>query len=266
MYRHLEIGRVASNEIISLIPDARRRNILMIGPPGAGKSSALEDQARQIIRNNEGFFLLDGDGAVYDRLVSWCAQHRSHRGRSIHLIDLRDEEWSIGLDSFRVPPRPPDKPYSPTMLDAVRIARIDAVVAGMEQIFGEDSRHTLRLRRCPRSACYALAVNELTLAEVETLTTASNIHGARQALTANLPNRTFQAVQRLRRRYAGCANQDHFPTELRQGRRGARTRALPAGIQPRPGEADRAGDDRPLHRHFDERDADTNRRRGSRRG
>ena len=214
IYRDLQIGRAASGEVIKLDADARRRNILMVGPPGTGKSSALEDQARQIITNDEGFFLLDGDGAIYDRLVTWCAEYHIDRRRPIHLIDLREERWSVGLDGLRIPPRPPATPYSASKLDAVRIARIDAVVAGIEQIFGEDSRHTPRLRRCLRSACYALAVNELTLAELEMLTTASDISGARQALTANLPNQTFRAVWSDLNRLKPDAYQDQFESAV----------------------------------------------------
>jgi TraM recognition site of TraD and TraG len=213
IYRDLAIGRAASGDILMLDADARRRNLLMVGPPNTGKSSALEDQARQIITNDEGFFLLDGDGTLYDRLVTWCAEHRLHRRRSIHLIDLREEQWSVGLDALRVPPSP-DKPYSPTMLDAVRIARIDGLVAGIEQIFGEDSRQTPRLRRCLPAACYALAVNELTLAEMGMLTTASDISGVRRALTANLPNQTFRDVWSDLNRLKPDAYQEQFESSV----------------------------------------------------
>jgi hypothetical protein len=87
---------------------------------------------------------------------------------------------AFSLDVLRVPPSSDGERYSASMLDAVRISRIDAVIEGIEQVFREDSRDTPRLRRCLRAACYALAVNELTLAEIGKLSGANDVHGERR--------------------------------------------------------------------------------------
>ena len=78
MLNDIEIGQTAAGETVWLDADARKRNILMIGPPGTGKTKALEDQVRQHIMNGEGLFLLDPDGSIYDPIVEWLAQERVH--------------------------------------------------------------------------------------------------------------------------------------------------------------------------------------------
>src|SRR3954471_20766729 len=106
MLNDIELGLTEDGETVWLDAEARKRKILMIGPPGTGKTKALEDQARQHIMNGEGLFLLDPDGSIYDPIVEWCAKHELHERRSIHLIDFREEEWCVGFDGLRVNPSP----------------------------------------------------------------------------------------------------------------------------------------------------------------
>lgn len=190
MLNDIEIGTTENGKTFWLDAEARRRNLLLIGPPKAGKTKFLEDVVRQIIIEREGLFLLDPDGTLYDLIVEWCAQEGLHRSRSIHLIDLRDPEWSVGFDRFRTDTLP--RTYQWEIQDAILIARIDAIVACFAQVFsGEDTHRTPLLRRCLRSACYALAVHGLTLAELTSL--ATNV-GMRKALTKNLPNGEFRDI------------------------------------------------------------------------
>ena len=197
MLHDLEIGTMLpQGELVSLTAAARARNMLVIGPPGAGKSKFLEDQIRQLIIKGEGLCLIDPDGAIYEPLVAWCAQNKVHRHRRIHLVNPHQDGWSVGFDPFRISPIAA-KSASPEALDAMRVTRTDFLAGGVAQVFEGNSQNTYQtplLRKCLRATFYALSVNELTLGEVTSLTTSTNFGGVRKALTENLPNEVFRAV------------------------------------------------------------------------
>ena len=192
MLADLEIGTTAG-ETVCLDATAQARNLLLLGPPGSGKSMAMFDIVRQWIITGQGFALIDPDGTLCDRVVELCAEQRIHRRRRIHVVNPHEENWSVGFNSFRV--NEAAASAGNFRHDAMLVTRIDFWAAAVAQVFaGEDPFKLPLLRKCLRATGYALAYNDLTLAEAPMLTTATDWSGLRGALIANLPNETFRAV------------------------------------------------------------------------
>ena len=197
MLHDLEIGKtVPEGELVFLNAAARARNMLIVGPPGSGKTKFIEDQIRQLIIEGEGLCVIDPDGTLCEAIVESCAENRWQRHRRIHLFDPHQEGWGVGFDPLRVRVGAAERP-SPEMIDAMRVARSDFFAGEVAQVFEGNSLNTYQtplLRKCLRATIYALSVNELTLGEVTSLTTSTDFGGVRKALTASLPNQEFRAI------------------------------------------------------------------------
>ena len=97
--------------------------------------------------------------------------------RTIRLFEPTREGWTFGFN-----------PLPSRGLDHARVEyAVDAVVNTLASVWGgEDTTKTPRLRRCLKLTLYALAANDLTLAEAGIFTATADPDGLRKRLTETL--------------------------------------------------------------------------------
>ena len=160
----------------------RATHMQVIGGSGRGKSKFLEDLIRQDIASGNGVCVIDPHGTLYEPLVQWCATHRAHSRRRIHLINPSQGDWVVGFNPLRL-----TDGGEPSV-------RVDAMVNACAQVWQEDSTRTPLLRKCLRAVFYALAVRGCTLLEAVELASTADVSGLRAFLTDGLPDRVFRTV------------------------------------------------------------------------
>ena len=73
--KRVRLGATQSGKQLFLDPSVRTTHMHVLGASGRGKSYFLEHLIRQDIRNSDGLCLIDPHGALYEKVVSWCAEH-----------------------------------------------------------------------------------------------------------------------------------------------------------------------------------------------
>jgi hypothetical protein len=82
--------------------DARSQtNGLILGSIGFGKSKCLEHIARQDLRQNQHFMLIDFHSPVYQNTVEWCVYNDY---KDVVLLDLSSGRFAKGYNRFRRQP------------------------------------------------------------------------------------------------------------------------------------------------------------------
>jgi hypothetical protein len=77
-----------------------QNNILILGPPGAGKSFTQEDLMRQMLAQRQPFCFIDMQGPAYKRLVNWCA-YKNYTSRNLALLDPSEGKYVKTVKFFR---------------------------------------------------------------------------------------------------------------------------------------------------------------------
>lgn len=183
MNRGLELGTTGHKKTLPLTPGERATHLAVLGASGRGKSKFLEDMIRQDIVKGAGLCLIDPHGTLCNELVAWCATHRLHERRRIHLIDVSEQDWCFGFNPLRL-----DGVAEPSV-------RVDAMVKACAQVWGgEDTARTPLLKKCLRAVFYSLATRELTVLEATELASAADSHGIRRFVTSDIEDRVFSSV------------------------------------------------------------------------
>lgn len=142
----------------------RETHLQVIGDSRQGKSRFLQHLIRHDINAGNGVCVIDPHGELYDDLVKWLAYHQFHRDPryrgKIHLLDPRDQQWTVGFN-----------PLATAANNGPPYVRTGAMTKACVQVWdGKDISETPRLAKCLRLVFYALAQNNLSLAEASKLT------------------------------------------------------------------------------------------------
>lgn len=162
---------------VSLTDAERSTHLHVLGASNAGKSRFLEYLIRQDVAAGQGLCLIDPHGHLFDRVKDWIALRGLGRVRTVRLFQPTLEGWGFGFNPL---------PKSSHGTSEIEYA-VDAVVNTLASVWGgEDTRKTPRLRRCLKLTLYALAANDLTLAEAGIFTATADPDGLRRALTERI--------------------------------------------------------------------------------
>jgi TraM recognition site of TraD and TraG len=184
----LLLGTTSEGALVSLTEAERQRNVLIVGPPGTGKSGLLINLVIQSIEHGQGVLLIDPDGSVVDAVASYCAKHRLHRRRPIHILDPHTAGHCLGFDPLALDPDIVSS-ASPDVLENLRMQIRDDAVKMISAVFDhEDTNAKPQHQRLLMMVLYALVVHRLPLTEALPLTTSRDDSGLRAALTRDLPD------------------------------------------------------------------------------
>lgn len=117
-----------SGRRVYFVPNPDDPHLLMLGASGCGKTALLELLVRQHIRLRHGLCLLDVEGELYDRILTYCAKGANMAERVV-LIDPHEEKYRFGLNYYDMPDSSPD-----------RVASL--FVEAIYKVFGQDQRDT----------------------------------------------------------------------------------------------------------------------------
>ena len=156
----LYIGATKKGKKLYINEETRKLHMQVIGASGGGKSKFIEFMIRQDIVNNEGLFLMDPHGSLYDKVVKWCAAERVHewaKPRKIVLVDLTQKDWILGFNPLR-------------LTDTYINVLVDSMVRAVAKVWGDANiDETPRLAKCLTNIFYVLAEKNLSLLEAEHL-------------------------------------------------------------------------------------------------
>jgi len=93
------IGKDEDGQPIQLGEEELGTHIHGIGASRTGKSKLIEWIAREMVRNHQGFCLIDPHGFLYDDLVRWFAFHRPNR--EIILFEPASDDRIVGFNPFQ---------------------------------------------------------------------------------------------------------------------------------------------------------------------
>lgn len=117
------IGIKSASSTIQIDRKVRSKsNVIVFGAPNFGKSVLQEALIRQDLARRQSCLVIDphGDhpGSLYRRLVKWCA-FNAYYDRKIHLIDLSQDKYVVGCNTFRMQEGLEVSQQSSGMTDAV---------------------------------------------------------------------------------------------------------------------------------------------------
>jgi len=93
------MGKTEDGDRLELTTDDLQTHVHGVGASRTGKSKLIEWIAREMIRNREGFCLIDPHGFLYDDLVRWLAYLTPQR--DVILFNPSSEERIVGFNPFR---------------------------------------------------------------------------------------------------------------------------------------------------------------------
>lgn len=96
---HLFLGFDALGRPIWLSPEEQEAHMHVIGSTRSGKSKFLEWRMRGLLRNRQGFCLIDPHGPLYKAVASYAAHHVLDR--EIVLLNLAEPDPIIGFNPFQ---------------------------------------------------------------------------------------------------------------------------------------------------------------------
>ena len=138
------IGKGEDGEPLRLGDEELGTHVHGIGASRTGKSKLIEWIAREMIRNRQGFCLIDPHGFLYDDLVRWLAYLQPNR--EIILFEPSSNERIVGFNPFQ-------KEQGRGDLSTLVDRRVQATV----KVWGAaDSNDTPRLERWLRCLYWAL--------------------------------------------------------------------------------------------------------------
>jgi len=149
----VHIGARADGEQIVLEPEHRRRNLVLVGEIGAGKTRLLDHLIKQDMLARHGVVVLDPSGNLYTRLAKFCAGRGLHRRRKLHFWNPNDPTHVIGFNPLA---RREGEPVT---------RRVDAVAEACAHVWDEDPRKTPLLKRILTIIFTALVEHNMTLIE-----------------------------------------------------------------------------------------------------
>jgi len=156
----MELGTQKNGNILEISEQDRSTHMHVIGGTGRGKSQFLYTMLKQDIINNQGLCLLDPHGELYDQLLEWLSlnKHLVAR-RKIHLLNISDIDNSFGFNPLKAK----NKDSIPNV--------VDSTASGISHVWGGgDLTQTPLIKDTLERVLYALADNELTIAEARYLT------------------------------------------------------------------------------------------------
>lgn len=125
-----------------------------IGASRTGKSKLIESIVRQLIKERQGFCLLDPGGFLYQDLVQWLAYTRPQRSGPL-LIDPSYDRRIVGFNPLHI-----SGPKSESMISA----KVDRLVALTSKALGfSDTSEAPRRERIIRCLYYVLIEQDLPL-------------------------------------------------------------------------------------------------------
>jgi len=160
----------------------RSTHMMDIGRSGAGKTTHYEHLIRQDIRAGRGVCVIDPEGTLYPKILSYCAKRRGCWDRLI-LIDPNEDNYRFGLNYFDIP-----------FLTSQQ--RVDLFVQACYKILKQSDKGLLvQFERWGNASAKPLAsypAGSLTMAELEPFLTDENF---RQAVLSQLPDRDYAVRQ-----------------------------------------------------------------------
>lgn len=128
-----------------------------IGASRAGKSKLIEFVARQLIKERQGFCLIDPGGFLYHDLVQWLAYVKPNRN-DIFLFNPSDDKKVVGFNPFHL---------HGTKNEATITAKVDRILASTLKAWGmSDTSNAPRMERVMRCIYYTLIEQDLPIAAV----------------------------------------------------------------------------------------------------
>lgn len=97
--KHIFIGKNELGNSVQLGESELETHVHGIGASRTGKSKLIEWIAREMIRNRQGFCLIDPHGFLYDDLVRWLAYFQPDR--EIILFEPASDGRIVGFNPFR---------------------------------------------------------------------------------------------------------------------------------------------------------------------
>lgn len=147
--RPLFIGKDEEGREIELGEEDLGTHVHGVGASRTGKSKLIEWIARELIRNHEGFCLIDPHGFLYEDLVAWLAYLEPKR--EVVLFNPSAEGRVVGFNPFRR--RPGDL-----------TAQVDRLIRATLKAWGEGGGETRpRLERWLRCLYYTLAAGDYSV-------------------------------------------------------------------------------------------------------
>ena len=163
---------------VAISKAARSLHMQVVGLSGQGKSFFLEHLMRQDIKSGAGICLIDPHGDVYHHMVDWMARSRQHVGRKVHLINLAEGKWSVGLN-------PLARTTSPIH------TRVGMMLAAFQVVWNdEESSGHKTLARLLRLVLRTLAEAGLSVREAPLVANAAYIN-VRKMIVASLDDQTL---------------------------------------------------------------------------
>jgi hypothetical protein len=169
----LLLGRnAATGRRVFVTPRQRSTHMFVPGRTGTGKTTFLEFLIRQDIRAGNGACVMDPDGELYNKLVTYCAKRPSTWDRVL-LVDPNEEAYRVGLNYFDLPGFSPQR-------------KIDFFIEACYKVLGQlDTK--IQFDRWGDAAAKPLVLHPdgpLTLAELHPLLTDPEF---RNAVLARVP-------------------------------------------------------------------------------
>lgn len=169
---------------LKLYDDARSTHMHVLGISGQGKSYFLEQTIREDILNGHGVCVIDPHGEMYNNLLKWIIENNIDQYRNLHLLNPSDDTWTFGWN-----PLCTNNGMSLT-------SRVNTMVDAFVKVWsGTDISQTPRLKKCLSAVLYALAYNNLSLAEAR-LFTKLQYRDIAKSLTKDLGNVEYEDVWR----------------------------------------------------------------------
>lgn len=176
MPRPIPIG-LADGRKIRLSQKRRSTHLHIMGASRQGKSKFIEHCIREDIMAGHGVCLIDPEGDLYEKVVSWCAKNNIDRIAKVHLFDPTEADWRFRFNPLFV--HQGEKPRH----------RVDNVIDALAQVWGgEDSKNTPAIRTTLRAIFTVLIEHGYSLAEAFYLTSTRDPYEIVEQLTGRLPN------------------------------------------------------------------------------
>jgi len=165
----LKVGSKADNQEQSLYLSNTdlKAHVHGIGASRAGKSKLIEYIARQLVKERNGFCLIDPGGFLYQDLVQWLAYVKPSRSEIV-LFDPSYEKKVVGFNPLLI-----QGPKN----EATISAKVDRIVALTTKALGmTDLTNAPRLERVMRCLYYVLIEQDLSLEAVRYFLSPRHLH------------------------------------------------------------------------------------------